>query len=100
MKTIQITFSVKHFGEIKYVDGEDGLQQHLYERNTVKEIVDYYHFERIFGCKNLTKMVWAGRLHFSAGPDTRKVLEDVAEWIRLEFDKRNGQHVEMEISWR
>ncbi|KAF2110976.1 hypothetical protein BDV96DRAFT_650580 [Lophiotrema nucula] len=66
---------------------------------SVEELVEWYRFERLFECDNLSQIDWRGWSysgHEFGGPGA---LEDLAEWIKDEFSRRKAQSVEQQVSW-
>jgi hypothetical protein len=67
-----------------------------YTEKTVQELVDKYRFDRLLDCGKLRKIILDGK-HGPFG--SVKVLDDLANWIKAGFAKKN-HGIECEVRWR
>jgi hypothetical protein len=63
---------------------------------TVPELVDKYRLDRLLYCFRLRKVILDGR---HGGLGSVQVLDDLADWIKAEFEEKYHT-IECEVRWR
>jgi hypothetical protein len=88
LRTLQLTVRLQSLG----TNGTNGI----WTEKTVQELVEKYRLARLLDCRNLRKVVFDGR-HGYLG--SAKVLDDLADWVKAEFAKKNHS-IQCEVRWR